>query len=137
MIKCNHYSLDSGVEFLLYGEDLSIPEFLKLKLITEDIDPSKEPYCNLPIFNYNMFLLSTLRKQNRDKVLEGEHIESFFDLAQAYFLIKIKKLNKSKRVRDFVKEKYIEVIELIKNDNEQTSTSNTDGSRVDYGGSET
>jgi len=126
MIKCNHYRLKPGVEVLLYGEELRLPDFLKADLIKEDVDPSTEEYRHLDILNRNLLIESILGKRSRDKVLEEEHISSFDDLSNAYFLVKAKALNKSKRVREFVEEKYAEVIELVKKD--ETLDKNAQGS---------
>jgi len=126
MIKCNHYRLKPGVEVLLYGEELRLPDFLKADLIKEDVDPSTEEYRHLDILNRNLLIESILGKRSRDKVLEEEHISSFDDLSNAYFLVKAKALNKSKRVREFVEEKYAEVIELVKKD--ETIDKNAQGS---------
>lgn len=126
MIKCNHYRLKPGVEVLLYGEELRLPDFLKADLIKEDVDPSTEEYRHLDILNRNLLIESILGKRSRDKVLEEEHISSFDDLSNAYFLVKVKALNKSKRVREFVEEKYAEVIELVKKD--ETLDKNAQGS---------
>lgn len=116
MIKCNHYRLNPGVEVLLYGEELNLPDFLKAELIKEDVDPSAEEYRHLDLLNRNLLVESILGKRNRDKVLEEEHITSFNDLSNAYFLVKAKALNKSRRVREYVEEKYAEIIELVKKD---------------------
>lgn len=126
MIKCNHYRLKPGGEVLLYGEELNLPDFFKAELIKEDIDPSTEEYRHLDLLDRNLLVESVLGKRTRDKVLEEEHITSFNDLSNAYFLVKAKALNKSRRVREFVEEKYTEVIELVKKDD--TSSKNDQGS---------
>ena len=120
MIKCNHYRLKPGIEVLLYGEELNLPDFLKAELIKEDVDPSTEEYRHLDLLDRNLLIESVLGKRTRDKVLEEEHITSFDDLSNAYFLIKAESLNKSRRVREFVEEKYAEIIELVKKDDATT-----------------
>jgi hypothetical protein len=114
------------VEILLYGEELRLPDFFKAELIKEDVDPSTEEYRHLNLLNRNLLVESILGKRTRDKVLEEERITSFDDLSNAYFLVKAKALNKSRRVREFVEEKYAEVIELVKKDD--TSNKNDQGS---------
>lgn len=111
---CNHYRLKIGTEVLLYGEELNLPDFLEAELIKEDVDPSTEEYRHLDILNKNLLEQSILGKRTKDKVLEEEYITSFDDLSNAYFLIKAKALHKSKRIRDFIEEKYAEIIELVK-----------------------
>lgn len=115
-MKCNHYRLKPGVEVLLYGEELNLPDFLKAELIKEDVDPSTEEYRHLDLLDRDLLVQSVLGKRTRDKVLEDERITSFDDLSNAYFLVKAKALNKSRRVREFVEEKYAEIIELVKKD---------------------
>lgn len=123
MIKCNYYKNNGGA-FLVYGENPTLPDFFKAELLQEDVDPSTSEYRNLDIINKELLILSLAKKRTRDTVLEEEHIRTFNDLSNAYFLIKAKLLHKSKRVRDFVEEKYAEVIELIKRD--VTKDGNTD-----------
>ena len=114
MIKCNCYSFNNEKQILIYGDELEIPESFGLTLIAEDIDPSLEQYRKLPLYNKELLILTVFGKRNREKVLEEEHISSFDDLSNAYFLLKIKQLNKSRRVREFVEQKYIEIIDLVK-----------------------
>ena len=116
MIKCNHYRLKPGVEVLLYGEELNLPDFLNAELINENVDPSIEEYRYLSLLDKDLLIQSILGKRTRDKILEEEHISSFNDLSNAYFLIKAKVLNKQRRIRELVEEKYIDIIELVKKD---------------------
>lgn len=85
----------TGEEFLLYGESLlenqSIAEIVEKDIKIEDNQL-------LPVFEQDHY--------QRDKKLFAEHIESFNDLKNAYFLIKTKELNKPKSIRDMVIEKY-------------------------------
>ena len=116
MIKCNHYRLKPGVEVLLYGEELNLPDFLNAELINENVDPSIEEYRYLSLLDKDLLIQSILGKRTRDKILEVEHISSFNVLSNAYFLIKAKVLNKPRRIRELVEEKYIDIIELVKKD---------------------
>ena len=112
MIKCNHYKFND-YEFLVYGEKFDFPE--NFELLTEDIDPSLPGYRDLDLISIDSVFAF---KRTRDKVLEEEHIKSFNDLSNAYMLLRMKELNKPKRVRDFVEQKYIEVIELVQVEDE-------------------
>lgn len=91
-------------EFLLYSEeDFNLPE--ELKLTGEESSLDEE----LPIYNYKDFMIAILGKRTRDRILESEGIVSFKDLKYAYNLVRNKMLNKSKRVRDLVVDKYVEI----------------------------
>ena len=114
MIKCNHYKFKEGdYEFLAYGETFNFPE--SFELLKENVDPSVPGYRELDLVKSESLLQFG---RTRDKVLEEEHIKSFTDLSYAYMLLKMKELHKSKRVRDFVEQKYIEVIELVQIEDE-------------------
>ena len=108
-MKCNHYSLEGqDFEFLAYGDKFDFPE--GMKCISEDVDPSLEQYRKLDLvraetlFNFG---------RTRDRILEEHHIKSFYDLTNAYTLLRLKILMKPRKVREFVEEKYIEVIDLV------------------------
>ena len=122
MIKCNHYKLlSNGAEFLLYGEgEFSPSPHWKCELLNKDINISDEKYRNLPL--YNVMSTYYIKGRTPDRILESENIMSYVDLANAYFLIKIKSLNKSKRVRDLVERKISEIADLIKLENENTES---------------
>lgn len=115
MTKCNHYKINSESEVLVYGEEPQLPESLKPELLHEDIDPSDPEYINIPIISKDLLFLSMLGITTRDKVLEDENIQTYNDISNAYFLIKTKALRKPRRIRDFINEKYAEIVELVKN----------------------
>lgn len=116
MIKCNHYKFKpTEAEFLLYGEELSLPED-EFELLHEDIDPSLNEYRTLEILSFDDCLSRIFNKRSRDKILEEAGIISFEDFAGAYYLLRNKQLNKPKRIRDLVEEKYSEIIQLIKDE---------------------
>lgn len=116
MIKCNHYKFKpTEAEFLLYGEEISLPEE-EFELLHENIDPSLNEYRTLELLNYNDCLFRVTNKRSSDKVLEEVGIISFEDLAGAYYLLRNKQLNMPKRVRDLVEVKYSEIIQLVKDD---------------------
>ena len=121
-MKCDKFKLKNGLEFLAYandGEELSLNPFWEAELVEENIDPGKKEYCELQIIHAPESW--SVKKQTRDKRLENEHILSYLDLANAFFLLRIKVLQKSKSIRDAVLEKYTEVIQFVNlEDNENT-----------------
>ena len=121
-MQCNKYKLKNGLEFLSYvndGEELSLNPFWEAELVEENIDPSKKEYCELQIIHAPESW--NIKKQTRDKRLESEGILSYLDLANAYFLLRIKSLQKPKSIRDLVLEKYTEVVQFVNlEDNENT-----------------
>ena len=113
-MKCDKFKLKNGLEFLAYandGEELSLNPFWEAELVEENIDPGKKEYCELQIIHAPESW--EIKKQTRDKRLENEHILSYLDLANAFFLLRIKVLQKSKSIRDAVLEKYTEVIQFV------------------------
>ena len=121
-MKCSKFKLKNNTEFLAYandGEELSINPFWETELVEENVDPGKKEYCELQIIHAPESW--SIKKQTRDKRLENEHILSYLDLANAFFLLRIKALQKSKSIRDAVFEKYTEVIQFVNlEDNENT-----------------
>ena len=121
-MQCNKYKLKNSLEFLAYsndGEELSLNPFWEAELVEENIDPSKKEYCELQIIHAPESW--DIKKQTRDKKLENENILSYLDLANAYFLLRIKSLQKPKLIRDLVLEKYTEVVQFVNlEDNENT-----------------
>lgn len=121
-MKCSKFKLKNNTEFLAYandGEELSISPFWEAELVEENVDPGKKKYCELQIIHAPESW--SIKKQTRDKRLENEHILSYLDLANAFFLLRIKALQKSKSIRDAVLEKYTEVIQFVNlEDNENT-----------------
>ena len=121
-MKCSKFKLKNNTEFLSYandGEELSLSPFWEAELVEENVDPGKKEYCELQIIHAPESW--SIKKQTRDKRLENEHILSYLDLANAFFLLRIKSLQKSKSIRDAVLEKYTEVIQFVNLDsNEDT-----------------
>ena len=121
-MQCNKYKLKNSLEFLAYsndGEELSLNPYWEAELVEENIDPSKKEYCELQIIHAPESW--NIKKQTRDKKLESEGILSYLDLANAYFLLRIKSLQKPKLIRDLVLEKYTEVVQFVNlEDNENT-----------------
>lgn len=121
-MQCNKYKLKNSLEFLAYAnndEELSLNPFWEAELVEENVDPSKKEYCKLQIIHAPESW--NIKKQTRDKKLESEGILSYLDLANAYFLLRIKSLQKPKSIRDLVLEKYTEVVQFVNlKDNENT-----------------
>ena len=121
-MKCSKFKLKNNTEFLAYandGEELSISPFWEAELVEENVDPGKKEYCELQRLHAPESW--SIKKQSRDKRLENEHILSYLDLANAFFLLRIKSLQKSKSIRDAILEKYTEVIQFVNlEDNENT-----------------
>lgn len=125
-MKCDKYKLKNGLEFLAYandGEELSLSPFWEAELIEENVDPGKKEYCELQIIHAPESW--SIKKQTRDKRLESEHILSYLDLANAFFLLRIKSLQKSKSIRDAVLEKYTEVIQFVNLEDNENSRGNS------------
>lgn len=121
-MQCNKYKLKNDLEFLAYvnnDEELSLNPFWEAELVEENVDPSKKEYCELQIIHAPESW--NIKKQTRDKKLENEGILSYLDLANAYFLLRIKSLQKPKLIRDLVLEKYTEIVQFVNlEDNENT-----------------
>lgn len=125
-MKCDKYKLKNGLEFLAYandGEELSLSPFWEAELVEENVDPGKKEYCELQIIHAPESW--SIKKQTRDKRLESEHILSYLDLANAFFLLRIKSLQKSKSIRDAVLEKYTEVVQFVNLENNENSRGNS------------
>ena len=125
-MKCDKYKLKNGLEFLAYandGEELSLSSFWEAELVEENVDPGKKEYCELQIIHAPESW--SIKKQTRDKRLESEHILSYLDLANAFFLLRIKSLQKSKSIRDAVLEKYTEVIQFVNLEDNENSRGNS------------
>jgi hypothetical protein len=106
---------------------MEFPEMIKVELVKENVDLSE--YMDLPLMNYEQLIQRMFIKGARtsDKILSEERIESFRDLQIAYFLLKKKLLNKSKHVRDLVKEKYDNVIQYFNPSGDNTSDNSEEG----------
>ena len=131
-MKCSKFKLKNNTEFLAYandGEELSISPFWEAELVEENVDPGKKEYCELQIIHAPESW--SIKKQTRDKRLENEHILSYLDLANAFFLLRIKALQKSKSIRDAVLEKYTEVIQFVNLENNENTGRDSQSARSD------
>lgn len=103
-------------------------EGLNLELLEENIDLTKNlEDWNLPIYNVFDFVTSMLsrKKRTRDKVLEKVGISTWNDLIGAYNGVMNKTLTLSHREREFVKEKYSEIVNIDINEIPSESDSET------------
>ena len=112
-MKLNKYKFkDSDNEFLIYTltEELSMPlDDLGLELIEEN--PDLEENKLLPLIKAEDLLERLVkRSRTRDTVLSEESIDSWNSLKAAYFAMKRRILYFPKRIRDFINEKYSEII---------------------------
>ena len=135
-MKCDKFKLKNGLEFLAYandGEELSLNPFWEAELVEENIDPGKKEYCELQIIHAPESW--EMGKRTRDKRLESEGILSYMDLANAFFLLRIKSLQKSKSIREAVLEKYVEVIQFVNlEDHENTGRDSQSDSVISNSG---
>ena len=112
-MKLNKYKFkDSDNEFLIYTltEELSIPlDDLGLELIEEN--PDLEENKLLPLIKAEDLLERLVkRSRTRDTVLSEESIDSWNNLRAAYFAMKRRIIYFPKRIRDFINDKYSEIV---------------------------
>ena len=112
-MKLNKYKFkDSDNEFLIYTltEELSMPlNDLGLELIEEN--PDLEENKLLPLIKAEDLLERLVkRSRTRDTVLSEESIDSWNNLKAAYFTIKHRIIYFPKRIRDFINDKYSEIV---------------------------
>lgn len=112
-MKLNKYKFkDSDNEFLIYTltEELSMPlNDLNLELIEEN--PDLETNKLLPLLKAEDLLERIIkRSRTRDTVLSEESIDSWNNLKAAYFAMKRRIIYFPKRIRDFINDKYSEII---------------------------
>ena len=124
-MKCDKFKLKNGLEFLAYandGEELSRNPLWEAELVEENEKKKKKEYCELQIIHAPESW--NIKRQTRDKRLESEGILSYLDLANAFFLLRIKSLQKSKLIRDLVLEKYTEVVQFVNLENNENTGRN-------------
>lgn len=112
MILNKYKFKDSDNEFLIYTltEELSMPlDDLGLELIEEN--PDLETNKLLPLLKAEDLLERIMkRSRTRDTVLSEESIDSWNNLKAAYFAMKRRIMYFPKRIRDFINDKYFEII---------------------------
>ena len=112
-MKLNKYKLkNSDTEFLIYTmtDELSLPlDDLNLELVTEN--PSLEENKFLQLIKAEDLLERVItHKRTRDVVLAEESINSWNNLKAAYYAMRNRLIYFPKRIRDFINEKYSEII---------------------------
>ena len=112
-MKLNKYKLkDSDTELLIYTmtEELSLPlEDLNFEFVTEN--PILEKNAFIPLIKAEDLLERIItHKRTRDTVLSDEHIDSWNNLKAAYYAMRNRMLYFPKRIREFITEKYSEII---------------------------
>ena len=112
-MKLNKYKFkNSDTEFLIYTmtDELSLPlDDLNLELVTEN--PSLEENKFLQLIKAEDLLERILtHKRTRDVVLAEESINSWNNLKAAYYAMRNRLIYFPKRIRDFINEKYSEII---------------------------
>ena len=112
-MKLNKYKFkDSDNEFLIYTltEELSMPlDDLGLELVEENPNLEENKFLSL-IKAEDLLERLVKRSRTRDTVLSEESIDSWNSLKAAYFAMKRRILYFPKRIRDFINEKYSEII---------------------------
>ena len=112
-MKLNKYKFkNSDTEFLIYTmtDELSLPlDDLNFELVTEN--PSLEENKFLQLIKAEDLLERILtHKRTRDVVLAEESINSWNNLKAAYYAMRNRLIYFPKRIRDFITEKYSEII---------------------------
>lgn len=112
-MKLNKYKFkNSDTEFLIYTmtNELSLPlDDLNLELVTEN--PSLEENKFLQLIKAEDLLERIItHKRTRDIVLAEESIDSWNNLKAAYYAMRNRLIYFPKRIRDFITEKYSEII---------------------------
>ena len=112
-MKLNKYKFkDSDNEFLIYTltEELSMPlDDLNLELIEKN--PDLEANKLLPLIKAEDLLERIIKhSRTRDTVLSEESIDSWNNLKAAYFAMKRRIIYFPKRIRDFINDKYSEIV---------------------------
>ena len=112
-MKLNKYKLkDSDTELLIYTltDELSLPlEDLSLELIEESPNLEENKFLEL-VKAEDLLERIITHKRTRDIVLAEESINSWNNLKAAYYAMRNKMLYFPKRIREFITEKYSEII---------------------------
>ena len=112
-MKLNKYKFkDSDNEFLIYTltEELSMPlDDLGLELVEENPNLEENKFLSL-IKAEDLLERLVKRSRTRDTVLSEESIDSWNNLKAAYFAMKHRIIYFPKRIRDFINDKYSEIV---------------------------
>lgn len=109
-MKINKYKLNDQ-EFLIYGDEelpKDITEIEHLGETTLEENPDVAIYC---LTDFMMaFLPFKRRPRTRDKILFEAGIKTWRQLSEAYYLVRTMQSNYSRREREFIVEKYSELV---------------------------
>lgn len=112
-MKLNKYKLkDSNTELLIYTltDELTLPlEDLNLELIEESSNLEENKFLEL-IKAEDLLERIVTHKRTRDIVLVEESINSWNNLKTAYYAMRNRLIYFPKRIRDFITEKYSEIV---------------------------
>ena len=112
-MKLNKYKLkDSDTELLIYTltDELVLPlEDLGLELIEESPNLEENKFLEL-VKAEDLLERIITHKRTRDIVLAEESINSWNNLKAAYYAMRNRLIYFPKRIRDFIAEKYSEII---------------------------
>lgn len=112
-MKLNKYKLkDSDTELLIYTmtDELSLPlDDLNLELVQESPILEENAFISL-IKAEDLLERIMTHKRTRDTVLSDAHIDSWNNLKAAYYAMRNRMLYFSWRIREFITEKYSEII---------------------------
>lgn len=112
-MKLNKYKLkDSDTELLIYTmtDELSLPlDDLNLELVQESPILEENAFISL-IKAEDLLERIMTHKRTRDTVLSDEHIDTWNNLKAAYYAMRNRLIYFPKRIRDFITEKYSEII---------------------------
>lgn len=112
-MKLNKYKLkDSNQEFLIYTltDELMLPlDDLNLELVTENPPLEENKFLQL-IKAEDLLERIITHKRTRDIVLAEESINSWNNLKAAYYAMRNRLIYFPKRIRDFINEKYSEIV---------------------------
>lgn len=131
-MKLNKYKLkNSDTEFLIYTmtDELSLPlDDLSLELVTENPPLEENKFLQL-IKAEDLLERIITHKRTRDIILAEESIDSWNNLKAAYYAMRNRLIYFPKRIRDFINEKYSEIVnnyEFSVDDNSVSSWSADD-----------
>lgn len=119
-MKLNKYKLkNSDTELLIYTmtDELSLPlDDLNLELMQEN--PVLEENKFIPLIKAEDLLERIMTHgRTRDTVLSEESIDSWNNLKASYYAMKHNLIHFSKRIRDYITEKYSEIVNNYDNIN--------------------
>lgn len=118
-MKLNKYKIkDSGQELLIYTlqEELSMPlNDLGLELIEEHPNLEENKFLQLIKAEDLLARITGQQKRTRDIVLAEESIDSWNNLKAAYYAMRNRIIYFPRRIRNFITDKYSELVNEYNN----------------------